>query len=562
MAQAVEAGLVQIAPETSQTGQPKAEPCPDEAVSIRSVQRTARNRVSAELCRRLARLEGRVMCDSDLRLDDIRQPLRSLLTHCRERAAILLSDQPDDPTDGDEDLGLLPVEHQLHNLANDLYRDGHYQEAIACYDMVLLLRDDLLESWFNRALAHTRVGSYEQAEADLNKAIQLNPCLAEVWYTRGLVREYRRNYAEALVDYDKALEIDSTYLKARNQRDAVLRKLRPESENRRSSRRDDGEEECEGRIRDFSPYVSKPDCSLADVGGHQEVKRRLRTIVAYLRGSPVLAEWGAELPRGVLLCGRPGVGKTHLARCLAGEAQCPFYAPPTSVFEDMWAGNTQKNLRRLWDQASQHDCAIIFLDEFDSLGSRRTSVKDPDSWYNRSVGCLLELMDNLAQRSQRVVVVAATNRKENVDPAFLRPGRFSYVIEVQPPTVRELAEIWLIHLERASARASRPDFLDPALDAAVMADRQAWLDRAFRGRGEETSGLVAIARRSAQKGLVGDDVREIVRRTVDERIMAALDCRVDLGPITCEDLARHLEDYQADYADDELDDPTQPDDYV
>jgi SpoVK/Ycf46/Vps4 family AAA+-type ATPase len=291
--------------------------------------------------------------------------------------------------------------------------------------------------------------------------------------------------------------------------------------------------------------LTKPHCTLADVGGHREAKRRLRTIAAYLQGDEILDEWGAELPRGVLLCGRPGVGKTHLARCLAGEAKCPFYAPPTSVFEDMWAGNMQKNLRRLWQQAGEHSKAVVFLDEFDSLGSRRAGARDPDAWYNRMVGCILELMDNLARRSERVVVIAATNRKENIDAAFLRPGRFTYVVEVDSPTAFELAEIWLIHLEAAACRAKRIDCFTDGITEAMLVDRSEWLERAFRGQQADPAWIIRLARLSEQKDLVGDDVREIIRRTIDERVMAALDCGLDLGPIGPDDLYRQLEDYES-----------------
>jgi tetratricopeptide (TPR) repeat protein len=533
-----------------------------------------------EILRRLVRLEVRLSAIDGRRYEKAHRKLRILLDELLDDLSLSAEerrglkepvgrDQIDgDDDDGDEDdgddsdgdfddyfsvdFGALSVEHELHNVANDLYQLERYDEAIFCYDLALEINGDLLETYFNRGLAYTRKKRYDTAERDLSKVIDMNPNLAEAWYTRGLIRQYKEEYDEAIDDFEKALEVDKSYHKAEEQLLAARRK-RDESRTRRRGKSDDAEE-SEGRIRDFSPYLTKPDCTLADVGGHREVKRRLRTIAAYLKGDPVLGEWGAELPRGVLLCGRPGVGKTHLARCLAGEAQCPFYAPPTSVFEDMWAGNMQKNLRRLWEQASQHSRAIIFLDEFDSLGSRRTSAKDPDSWYNRMVGCILELMDNLVQRGERLVVIAATNRKANIDAAFLRPGRFTYVIEVDSPSARELAEIWLIHLEAAASRAARVDFLvDPVLEA-VLADRQDWLDKAFRFPENDRTGIVRLARLSEDKDLVGDDVREVIRRTIDERVMAAVECGLDLGPITPDDLYRQLEDYDSGLSGDEDDD--------
>ena len=523
------------------------DPAPSLSVSGQSV--------PSEMLQRLARVEVRLSGIDGSRFEKAHRRLKRLLDHCcpagRPRLDKLATQDGSEAALPFEFGDTLSVEHELHNLANDFYHLERYDEAIQCYDLALAINRNLLETWFNRALAHTRKRNYEPAERDLSRVIEMNPNLAEAWYTRGLVREYQEQYDEAITDYEKALEIDPGYGKAKEQRLAAQRKL-DESRTRRRGRSGDADD-SEGRIRDFSPYLTKPDSTLADVGGHRNVKRRLRSIVAYLQGDEILSEWGAELPRGVLLCGRPGVGKTHLARCLAGEAQCPFYAPPTSIFEDMWAGNMQKNLRQLWQEASGHAKAIIFLDEFDSLGSRRSGARDPDSWYNRMVGCILELMDNLARRSERIVVIAATNRKENIDPAFLRPGRFTYVIEVDSPTAFELAEIWLIHLEAAASRAKRVDFLTDELTEAVLADRPQWLQRAFDSPDVDPSGIVRLAQLSEEKDLVGDDVREVIRRTIDERVMAALDCGVDLGPIGPDDLDRQLEDYEPQHPDDDED---------
>jgi len=500
--------------------------------------------VPEELARRLTRLEVRLSGLDGAKYERAHRRVKMLLEECCPDGPPTL-EPAEGPAGLDSVLSVfgeaLSVEHELHNLGNDFYQLGRYEEAIRCYDLALEIDRELLETYFNRGLAHTRKREYGRAERDLSKVIAMNETLGEAWYTRGLIREYKEEYDEAIADYEKAEELG--YEKAATQL-LVARKKRDESRTGRKDKSDDSDD-GEGRIRDFSAHLTKPTCTLADVGGHRLVKRRLRTIAAYLKGDPVLEEWGAELPRGVLLCGRPGIGKTHLARCLAGEAQCPFYAPPTSVFEDMWAGNMQKNLRRLWEQASEHERAIIFLDEFDSLGSRRTSAKAPDAWYNRMVGCILELMDNLARRSRRLVVIAATNRKGNVDAAFLRPGRFTYVIEVTPPTAYELAEIWLIHLEAAASRAKRVDFLTDPLLEAVLADRREWLPGTFRASDVDATGIVRLARLSKQKGLVGDDVREIIRRTVDERVMAAMECTVDLGPIGPDDLYRQLEDYES-----------------
>jgi SpoVK/Ycf46/Vps4 family AAA+-type ATPase len=128
---------------------------------------------------------------------------------------------------------------------------------------------------------------------------------------------------------------------------------------------------------------------------------------------------------------------------------------------------------------------------------------------------------------------------EALDPSFLRPGRFTYCVEVKRPGELGMAEILLVCLETASLRARRVDFLEAAHETAVLAPRQDWLERAFQ---DDQTGLVDVARLAVEKRMVGDDVREVVRRVIDERIMAGLD-GIDLGPISVQDLRRHVQDY-------------------
>ena len=492
--------------------------------------------VSPDLEHELTRVAAMLAGKEGQRFERARATIRALLARYGASATDGQETNDAEATDSDWPWSL-GLEQETHNLGNSLYKEGRFEESIDMYDLALSISPELLETYFNRGLAYTRLGRYERAEEDITKVIELNGQLAEAWYTRGLIHEYQMDYEQAVRDYDKALEVDQDYHKASDQRKiAVSKRDRNQSTPPARSNNDDDE----GVVKDFSIHRVKPDCKLAQVGDHGTIKRELRKILTYLRGGELLHEWGGELPRGVLLHGEPGVGKTHLARALAGEANVPFYAPPMSLIFDMYVGNSEKNIRNLFQAASEHEHAIIFLDEVDVITSRREESRQAhEPWHARLSACLLEEMDNLTNRNQGVVVIGATNCLEVVDPSFLRPGRFTYCIEVARPGEVGMTEILLVCLEAASLRAKRVDFLDRPLEEAVLAPRDEWLEQAFA---RDETGLVAVARLAVQKEMVGDDVREIVRRIIDERICAGLD-GIDLGPVCVKDLRWHVQDY-------------------
>uniref|UniRef100_A0A1I8EH64 AAA domain-containing protein n=1 Tax=Wuchereria bancrofti TaxID=6293 RepID=A0A1I8EH64_WUCBA len=185
-----------------------------------------------------------------------------------------------------------------------------------------------------------------------------------------------------------------------------------------------------------------------DVRGADEAKNELRGIVSYLRDPERYTQLGARLPKGVLLVGPPGTGKTLLAKAIAGEAQVPFFQASGSEFDELFVGQGARRVRDLFARAKEKAPCIIFIDEIDSVGSKRVAdAMHPHA--NQTVNQLLSEMDGF-NTNDGVIVIGATNRVKDLDPALLRPGRFDVQVQVPYPDLEGRKEIIQLYLGRIS----------------------------------------------------------------------------------------------------------------
>lgn len=181
-----------------------------------------------------------------------------------------------------------------------------------------------------------------------------------------------------------------------------------------------------------------------DVAGLDEEKTELEEIVQFLKEPKRFEEMGAKVPKGVLLYGKPGTGKTLIAKAIAGEANVPFISMSGSEFIEMFAGLGASRVRKLFERARKLAPCIVFIDEIDAIGSRRTSQSGAESENNQTLNQLLVEMDGF-EKNGTIIVLAATNRPEMLDKALLRPGRFDRQITIHTPDVRGREEILKIH---------------------------------------------------------------------------------------------------------------------
>jgi cell division protease FtsH len=183
-----------------------------------------------------------------------------------------------------------------------------------------------------------------------------------------------------------------------------------------------------------------------EVAGHKEAKQELLEIVDFLKNPQKYLRIGAEIPKGVLLVGPPGTGKTLLARAVAGEAGVPFLTVSASEFMEMFVGVGASRVRNLFDEARKSSPAIIFIDEIDSIGRRRgAGIGGGHDEREQTLNQILSEMDGFEQDTS-VIIIAATNRPDILDPALLRPGRFDRQVTIGLPTQSERKEILGVHV--------------------------------------------------------------------------------------------------------------------
>ena len=194
----------------------------------------------------------------------------------------------------------------------------------------------------------------------------------------------------------------------------------------------------------YDPDISQDKITFKDVAGLDEEKAEMMEIVEFLKRPEQYTKMGAKTPRGVLLCGKPGTGKTLIAKAIAGEANVPFISMSGSEFVEMFAGLGASRVRKLFERAKKVSPCIIFIDEIDAIGSRRASNNGADTENNQTLNQLLVEMDGF-DSDQSIIVIAATNRPEMLDEALLRPGRFDRTINIALPDIKGREEILKIH---------------------------------------------------------------------------------------------------------------------
>jgi len=269
-----------------------------------------------------------------------------------------------------------------------------------------------------------------------------------------------------------------------------------------------------------SRVFQKPDVRLADVAGIEEAKAEATEVVQFLKHSKKLRALGGQLPRGILFVGSPGTGKTMLAKAIAAEANASFFNMSGSDFVELYAGVGARRVRKLFKKAMRHRPALIFIDEIDAIGGKRNESQHEE--HRQTINALLVAMDGFKDKTG-VVVIGATNRVEDLDPALLRPGRFDRKVYLAKPDTSGRLAILKVHAKGKPIVAPDASLLALAISTFGMtgADlanllNEAAITAVIRGASEISLSELTYARDKVMYGRS----RTMVENLVERRIIA------------------------------------------
>ena len=273
-----------------------------------------------------------------------------------------------------------------------------------------------------------------------------------------------------------------------------------------------------GKVYDETERKTK--VGFDDVAGLEEEKNELIEIVDFLKRPEKYTRMGARVPKGVLLYGKPGTGKTLIAKAIAGEADVPFISMSGSEFIEMFAGLGASRVRKLFEKARKLAPCIVFIDEIDAIGSRRTSNSGAETENNQTLNQLLVEMDGFGSE-ETIIVLAATNRPEMLDKALLRPGRFDRQITIPNPDLKGRLEILKIH--------SKDKKLSDDVNLESIAEDTAGFTGAELENILNESAIVAT--KNKHEEIENDDIEEAVKKVTvglekKERVISDKDKRL------------------------------------
>ncbi|MFH0736960.1 MAG: AAA family ATPase [Candidatus Micrarchaeota archaeon] len=408
----------------------------------------------------------------------------------------------------------------FNNRGDAFYRKQDFQSAIKDYDKAIQLNPNYLKAFYNRGLSYASVEEYEKAVEDFSKVVKIKPDFAEAYHLRGLAYEYAGTMSSAVADYEKTLQLNPELTEAKTHLDGA--KAKKDQEGKGGG--------AEGGTADIK-MLSKPNMTFNDVAGMAKMKEEIREAVVYPMRNPELArKYGKLGGGGILMYGPPGCGKTFIVKAAAGECQSGFLNAKLSDLLDMYVGNTEKNIHKVFELARKNTPCLLFFDEVEAIGGRRDQ-QEGQQYMKMAVNQMLYEMDGVEANNQNVLIIAATNAPWDVDPALRRSGRFSKTIYVPAPDYVSRVAILKMHAKKRPLGGFIPfSLLGLATLGYASADLKAIVDdaatipwrQAFMGIEKKAEGFI-------KGGMAKEQAEDLAKKQVAQRAVTLGDFVTAVG---------------------------------
>lgn len=364
---------------------------------------------------------------------------------------------------------------RLH-LAKTLASVGHFEDAEKEFRQALASAPGNVDVKLGLAKVYEQQGKSSQALVVMEDIVSKRdvPATALVEYARMLLRMGQVH--DAVVQYKMAIDMDPEVA------DPALNEQLGVGDTYQDSDVSDGRlRESAGSMSPLNSEIERPKIKFNDVGGMDELKEEIRLKILYpLKHPEMYAAYGKSIGGGILMYGPPGCGKTYLARATAGEMGAGFLSVGISDVLDMWIGKSERNLAMIFEQARMEKPCVLFFDEVDALGARRSDMSGGAGRH--VINQFLSEMDGVNKSNEGVLVLGATNAPWHIDPAFRRPGRFDRVLFVPPPDVGARAEVLRLHLKGKPQESIDFDEIARKTPDFSGADLKAVVDQAIEGK--------------------------------------------------------------------------------
>ena len=371
-------------------------------------------------------------------------------------------------------------------LADTLLERGFADEAEAEYRIGLRMSPRHEGLRIGLARAFYRQGKASEALVIVEEMIKTGRAPGAAYLLSSRLLIHNGEIEQAVAHYKEAVSGDES-LRDREIEERLGISLDDENQDRQES------ELVEGRLRAGweepgegpDVEVERPQARFADVGGMEPLKEEIRLKIIYpLEQEELYRAYGKSIGGGVLMYGPPGCGKTHLARATAGEIEAGFISVGINDVLDMWIGNSERNLHEIFERARRHQPCVLFFDEVDALGARRSDMRT--SAGRHLINQFLSELDGVDGNNDGVLILAATNAPWHLDTAFRRPGRFDRILFVPPPDDAARAEILRIMLSGKPAQEIDVSHVAKKLRDYSGADLKAVIDVAVEEKLQES----------------------------------------------------------------------------